>query len=235
MLRTALLLTACLAGCHGHPDDHGHEHGPDGEHLDGSAEGSGHDGDTAHADDHDAAGSHDDDNDHDKDTAMTATSDGIYALDVTSLDGQSADLSQYVGKVALVVNVASECGYTKQYTGLQALYESHKDKGLVVLGFPSNEFGGQEPGSAEDIQAFCTSKFSVTFPLMGKCETQPGTGQSPVYSELHEQSGDVPNWNFCKYLVGKDGNVISYYPSKIAPDDAGLMKAIDKALGAPGA
>jgi glutathione peroxidase len=204
-----------------------------------------HDGDGSHAADHDTeqhsvadGSSHDLDDsspasaaETSQDSPMTATADGIYALSITTLDGQPADLSQYAGKVTLVVNVASECGYTPQYAGLQELYEAKKDAGFAVLGFPSNEFGAQEPGSSDDIASFCSSNFGVTFPMFAKCETQPGTGQSPVYSELHEQSGDVPNWNFCKYLVGKDGNLISFHLSKIAPDDAGLLKAIDEALG----
>ena len=130
-----------------------------------------------------------------------------------------------------MVNVASRCGYTNQYAGLQELHEELSAQGFAVLGFPSNEFGGQEPGSPEQIQQFCTSEFGVTFPMFAKSEVKPGDGQSPVYAFLQEQTNEVPGWNFCKYLVGKDGQVIAFYSSAVTPDAAELRKAIDKALG----
>lgn len=164
--------------------------------------------------------------------AMPATAPGLYALQVPALDGRAVDLSRYAGQVSLVVNVASACGYTPQYAGLQELHATYGARGLQVLGFPSNEFGGQEPGSAQQIQEFCSSKFGVTFPMFSKCEVKPGPGQSPVYSLLAAGTGSVPNWNFCKYLVGRDGQVIAFFPSKVAPDDAALKAAIEKALAA---
>ena len=164
------------------------------------------------------------------DDAEAPAEQGLFAFDVNRLDGSPDSLSAYTGQVALVVNVASRCGYTPQYAGLQALAEEFADQGLVILAFPSNEFGGQEPGSASEIAEFCTSKFGVTFPLFEKCEVTPGPGQSPIYTFLEEQTGSAPNWNFCKYLVGRDGQPTAFYPSKVAPSDAGLRGDIAQAL-----
>ncbi len=152
----------------------------------------------------------------------------FYELEVRTLEGKPQPLSAYAGKVALVVNVASACGYTPQYEGLERLYEANKGRGLVVLGFPSNDFGAQEPGSAEAIREFCSTKFHVTFPMFEKVATK-GEGQSPVYALLAATDGG-PKWNFHKYLVGKDGKVIAGFPSKIAPEGAELKQAIDSAL-----
>ena len=163
-------------------------------------------------------------------TQPTPDMSNVYTLSPTSLAGKPADLSSYQGKVTLIVNVASECGYTPQYAGLQKLHADLAPRGFAVLGFPSNEFGGQEPGSPEQIQQFCTSKYSVSFPMFAKCETKPGAGQSPVFAALAAGTGKSPNWNFCKYLVGKDGKVIAFFPSKVAPDAAELRTAIDKAM-----
>lgn len=160
-----------------------------------------------------------------------AMKNDVYSLPASTLAGQPADLASYRGKVTLVVNVASECGYTPQYKGLQKLHEEYAAKGFAVLGFPSNEFGGQEPGSAEQIQQFCSKNYGVTFPLFAKCATKAGAGQSPVYAALQQATGKSPNWNFCKYLVGKDGAPIAFYASRTAPDDAELRAAIEKALG----
>jgi glutathione peroxidase len=167
----------------------------------------------------------------DESSSMTETPDSLYGLKVHTLEGQPADLSQYEGKVTLVVNVASQCGYTPQYAGLQALHAELAERGFEVLGFPSNEFGGQEPGSPEQIRQFCESRYDVTFPMFAKCEVKPGAGQSPVYAFLEAQTGETPGWNFCKYLVGKDGRVIRFYESGVAPDAAELREAINKALG----
>jgi glutathione peroxidase len=155
---------------------------------------------------------------------------GLHALTAKSLDGTDVALSDYKGRVVLVVNVASECGYTKQYAGLQGLHDELGGKGFEVLGFPSNEFGGQEPGSPEEIQSFCTSKFGVTFPLFAKVETKPGAGQSPVYTYLGTATGQTPAWNFGKYLVDKQGRAVAYYPSKVAPESAELRAAIESEL-----
>jgi glutathione peroxidase len=157
------------------------------------------------------------------------SADSFYALKTTTLQGQPAELSQYSGKVALVVNVASQCGFTPQYAGLQKLYDELKDRGFVVLGFPSNDFGGQEPGSPDEIAGFCKKNYGVSFPMFSKLVTKAGPEQSPIYSYLGH-SGSLPSWNFGKYLVGKDGRVVQYFPSKVAPEAPELREAIEKAL-----
>ena len=156
--------------------------------------------------------------------------DSLYRLTTKTLEGQPADLGTYAGKVALVVNVASQCGYTPQYAGLEQLYGDLKGKGFVVLGFPSNDFGGQEPGTAQEIRQFCSINYNVTFPLFDKVVTKAGAGQSPVYANLQKQSGELPGWNFSKYLVGKDGKVVKFYKSGVKPEDPGLRKDIETAL-----
>lgn len=163
-----------------------------------------------------------------KETPLPA--DSLYKLQTKTLDGKAADLKDYSGKVTLVVNVASQCGFTPQYTGLEKLYEELKSKDFVILGFPSNDFGGQEPGSPEEIQKFCSSKYSVTFPMFEKVVTKAGAGQSPIYSNLQAQSKELPAWNFSKYLVGKNGKVVKFYKSAVKPDDAGLRADIEAAL-----
>jgi glutathione peroxidase len=157
------------------------------------------------------------------------SADSFYALKTTTLQGQPADLSQYAGKVALVVNVASQCGFTPQYAGLQKLFDELKDRGFVVLGFPSNDFGGQEPGSPEEIATFCKKNYGVTFPIFSKLVTKAGPEQSPLYGYLG-QSGSLPSWNFGKYLLGKDGKVVKYFPSKVTPESPELREAIEAAL-----
>lgn len=156
-------------------------------------------------------------------------SNTLYDLKVAALDGSEFDLSSLRGKVTLVVNVASACGYTPQYAGLQRLHAELAAQGFTVLGVPSNDFGGQEPGSAEQIREFCSTKFQVGFPMLAKQQVKAGAGQSEVFALLGKQ-GQLPNWNFCKYLVGKDGSVLGFYPSRVAPDDATLRKAIEQAL-----
>jgi glutathione peroxidase len=153
----------------------------------------------------------------------------LYDLKTQRLDGTRADLGEFRGKVALVVNVASECGFTPQYAGLQKLHEELAGEGLAVLAFPSNEFGGQEPGTPEQIRGFCDRNYGVTFPLFARVETKPGAAQSPVYTFL-TRSGDMPSWNFCKYLVGKDGEVRAFFPSTVAPEDRRLRNAVAEAL-----
>lgn len=155
--------------------------------------------------------------------------DSFYSIQTTTLQGKPADLSQYKGKVSLVVNVASECGFTPQYKGLEALQQELAGRGFNVLGFPSNEFGAQEPGSPEQIQSFCQKNYGVTFPMFSKLVTKPGSDQSPVYAFLTE-GRQAPNWNFCKYLVGKDGKVIAFFPSKVTPESKDLRDAIETAL-----
>jgi glutathione peroxidase len=151
----------------------------------------------------------------------------LYELTANRLDGKPEPLADYKGKVVLVVNTASECGYTPQYKGLEALYEEYKDKGVVILGFPSNDFGGQEPGTSTQIAQFCERKYAVKFPMFEKVKTK-GEGKSPVYEFLTAKNGE-PKWNFHKYLVGKDGQVIAAFPSSVTPESAELRKAIDDA------
>jgi glutathione peroxidase len=162
--------------------------------------------------------------------AMPMGTGSLYELKVNTLAGQPADLGAYRGKVALVVNVASQCGYTPQYAGLEKLYREMAPKGVVLLGFPSNDFGGQEPGSPEEIQQFCKRTYDVTFPLFEKVVTKAGDGQSPVYAFLGE-SGNLPGWNFSKYVVDRNGKVVAFFPSRVAPDAPELRAAIEKALG----
>jgi glutathione peroxidase len=164
-------------------------------------------------------------------TSMNLTADpvqSLYELKVHSLDGKPIDLAKYKGHVVLVVNVASQCGFTPQYAGLEQLYLYYKDKGFVILAFPSNDFGHQEPGTPAEIAAFCTSKFNVTFPLFEKVITK-GDGQSPVYQFL-TTGFPAPTWNFCKYLVDSTGKVLKEYPSQVKPDDKVLTDAITAAL-----
>jgi len=153
----------------------------------------------------------------------------FYDLKTKTLDGKPADLATYKGKVTLVVNVASKCGYTPQYEGLEKLYREMKGKGVTLLGFPSNDFGAQEPGSDEEIATFCKNTYDVTFPLFTKGQTKPGASQSPIYAYLGK-SGNLPAWNFSKYVVGKDGKVVAFFPSKTTPDAPELKAALDKAL-----
>jgi len=154
----------------------------------------------------------------------------LYALKVNTLDGKPADLAQYKGHVVLVVNVASKCGFTPQYAGLEKLYLNYKDKGFFVLGFPANDFGHQEPGTPEEIEAFCTGKYNVTFPMFEKVEVlKKDADQAPVYQFL-TTTFPQPTWNFCKYLIDPTGKVIQFYPSKVKPDDKQLTDAIDAAL-----
>jgi glutathione peroxidase len=153
----------------------------------------------------------------------------FFQLEARGLDGTPRKLSEHAGKVVLVVNTASECGYTPQYAGLERLHQELGPKGLVVLGFPSNEFGGQEPGDATAIRKFCTLRYGVTFPLFEKVRTK-GDDAHPVYAFLGAKHG-APAWNFHKYLVGKDGAVLQAFSSRVAPDDAALRDAIVAALG----
>lgn len=165
--------------------------------------------------------------------AVTARAESASPLagEMKRLDGKPVDLASYKGKVVLVVNVASRCGKTPQYAGLQKLYDAHKDKGFVILGFPANDFGAQEPGSDAEIAQFCSTKYGVTFPMFSKI-TVKGDGKAPLYKALTEAAdpkGEV-GWNFEKFLIGKDGTVIGRFKSGVAPDDATLVKAIETAL-----
>jgi glutathione peroxidase len=156
------------------------------------------------------------------------TTKSLHDVTAETIDHQPQQLSAFAGKVLLVVNTASECGFTPQYAGLEQLWREYQGRGFAVLGFPSNEFGAQEPGSEAEIKTFCETRYKVSFPMFAKISVK-GPTQSPIYRFLTAGHG-VPKWNFHKYLVGKDGQVIQAYESKVAPDDPQLRAAIDSAL-----
>ena len=153
----------------------------------------------------------------------------IYDFTVDDIHGKKVKLDRYRGKVMLIVNTASKCGFTPQYEGLEKLQREMKGKGFNVLGFPSNDFGGQEPGTAQEIATFCKLTYDVTFPMFEKVVTKKGSGQSPVYSFLGA-SGNLPAWNFSKYVVDKHGKVVAFFPSEVTPEDPALRAAIAKAI-----
>jgi len=168
---------------------------------------------------------------------MTMTSfaaGNVYEFKMDAIDGKPTDLGTYKGKVTLVVNVASKCGYTPQYEGLEALHRNYAGKGLTVLGFPANNFGGQEPGSNQEIAQFCKRSYDVSFPLFAKISVK-GSDQAPLYQYLTsananpKTAGDV-RWNFTKFLVGKDGKVLARFESSVKPDSPELIQAIEAAL-----
>ncbi|MBC3934107.1 glutathione peroxidase [Undibacterium rugosum] len=144
-------------------------------------------------------------------------------------DDAPQDLCQYTGKVALVVNTASYCGFTKQYEGLEKMFAKYSDKGLVVLGFPSNDFGKQEPGNSKEIADFCFNTYGVKFPMFAKTVVS-GKDMNPFYAELVKATGTTPKWNFYKYLIDRKGNVVAAYSSMTTPDDKKLVADIEKAL-----
>lgn len=158
---------------------------------------------------------------------------------VTTIDGKEQPLSQYKGKVVMIVNVASRCGFTPQYKQLEAVYKQYADKGFVILGFPANNFGAQEPGTDQQIKQFCTATYDVTFPMMSKISVL-GDDKAPLYKFLTEEptagpfAGDI-GWNFNKFIVDRNGNVIARYNSKVKPDDKLITEEIEKALEAKAA
>jgi glutathione peroxidase len=160
---------------------------------------------------------------------VSAQNGSFYDLTTKTLLGKDGNLAQYQGKVSLVVNVASKCGFTPQYESLERLQREMKGKPFNVLGFPSNDFGQQEPGSPEEIAQFCKLTYDVTFPMFEKVVTKKEPGQSPIYAFLG-QSGNLPAWNFSKYVVDKQGHVTAFFPSDVTPDDPKLRDAIAKAL-----
>jgi glutathione peroxidase len=164
--------------------------------------------------------------------AAGATVSSFYDFKTNTLLGKPADLAIYRGKVTLVVNVASYCGYTPQYKGLEKLHRELEGKGFAVLGFPSNDFGEQEPGTPQEIAEFCKRTYDVTFPMFAKVVTIASREQSPIYAFLGMSAGRLPAWNFSKYLIGKDGKVIAFYPSEVTPESPELRRAITKALAA---
>jgi glutathione peroxidase len=165
-------------------------------------------------------------------TAFAASS--VHEFTLNALNGTPTSLASYKGKVMLIVNVASECGYTYQYEGLQALYLKYKDQGLIVTGFPANNFGGQEPGSDAEIGAFCKAKFGVTFPMFSKISVA-GDDKAPLYRFLTDKTanpktgGEIP-WNFTKYLVDRNGKVLARFDAPVEPESKELTGAIEKAL-----
>ncbi len=159
----------------------------------------------------------------------------LHDFTMKTIDGKEQSLREYEGKVVLVVNVASKCGLTPHYEGLERLYEQHGERGLAVLGFPCNQFGAQEPGTEAEIQAFCTSNYGVRFPMFAKIDVN-GEGAHPLYRWLtaeHTQPdgpGDI-KWNFAKFLVGKDGRVLARFSPMVAPEAPELVSAIEGAIG----
>ena len=167
-------------------------------------------------------------------TTLAANAESIYDIKLKDIDGKDTTLAAYKGKAILIVNVASKCGYTKQYAGLETTYQKYKDKGFVVLGFPCNQFNGQEPGTNEEIKQFCSSKYGVTFPLFDKIEVN-GANRNPLYVALAGKDSPFPGdirWNFNKFLVGKDGKILKRFDSGVKPDSEELIKAIEAALAA---
>jgi glutathione peroxidase len=152
----------------------------------------------------------------------------IQEFTLDSIDGAPVPLSIYKGKIALVVNVASQCGYTPQYEGLEALYRRFRDKGFVILGFPANNFGGQEPGTNAEIKTFCTRRYSVDFPMFSKISVK-GSDQAPLYQYLTKTGGEI-QWNFTKFLVDRDGKILQRFESEVEPESPEVIKAVEAAL-----
>jgi glutathione peroxidase len=166
-------------------------------------------------------------------TAVSAAS--IYDFTIKSIDGQPVNLKAYKGKVVLLVNVASKCGFTPQYAGLEALYEKYKDRGLVIIGIPANNFAQQEPGTNEEIKTFCSRKYNVTFPMMSKVSVL-GNDETPLYRSLTDKSSDPKfggdiKWNFTKFLFDRNGNLVARFEPPVTPDSAEVQTAVESALG----
>ena len=167
-------------------------------------------------------------------TAMHAANPNLAAIPLKDIKGKDTSLKAYEGKVLLVVNVASKCGYTKQYSGLEAVHRKYSEKGFSVLGFPCNDFGAQEPGTNEEIQSFCKSTYDVTFPLFDKIHVK-GPNQHPLYAALSGKNSPFPGdvkWNFAKFLIGRDGSIIKRWDSGTKPDSKEVADAIEAALAA---
>jgi glutathione peroxidase len=165
---------------------------------------------------------------------VAAGASSVHEFTMKALDGKQLPLASFKGKVILVVNVASQCGYTYQYESLQALYVKYKDRGLVLAGFPANNFGGQEPGSDEEIGAFCKSKFGVTFPMFSKISVK-GADKAPLYqfltdSKANPKTGGEIQWNFTKFLVDRNGKIIRRFEPEVEPDSKEIEAAVEAAL-----
>ena len=168
-------------------------------------------------------------------TAFAAGAKSIYDFTMKSIDGQQVSLNSYKGKVVMVVNVASRCGYTPQYAGLESLYEKYKDRGFVIVGVPANNFAQQEPGTDEEIKKFCSTKYNVSFPMMSKVSVK-GDDKTPLYqyltsTEQDPQFGGDIKWNFTKFLVGRDGKLAARFEPAVTPDSPQVSAAIEAALG----
>jgi glutathione peroxidase len=167
-------------------------------------------------------------------TAFAADTKPLYDIPLKDIEGKETSLKAFEGKVVLLVNVASRCGNTPQYNGLQALYDQYKDKGLVVVGIPCNDFGAQEPGTNDEIKTFCSTKYKVTFPMMDKVHVK-GPEQHPLYGALTGKDGTFPGdvkWNFGKFLIGRDGKPVKRIEPSTKPNDPQVVKAIESALAA---
>ena len=165
--------------------------------------------------------------------APLVAGESVYNFTLPSIDGEPVSLSTYQGKVVLLVNVASRCGFTPQYSALESLYEKYKDQGFVILGFPANNFGGQEPGTNAEIKNFCTLKYNVSFPMFAKVSVK-GADCTPLYQYLTQQAnpavvGDI-KWNFTKFLVDRNGKVVARFESPVKPDSPEVVEAIEKLL-----
>jgi glutathione peroxidase len=164
-----------------------------------------------------------------------AAGKNVFDFTLNSIDGQPTSLASYKGKVVLLVNVASRCGFTPQYAGLESTYEKYQERGLVIVGIPANNFASQEPGSNEEIKKFCSAKYNVTFPMMAKISVKGGD-QAPLYQFLTDKTanpetgGDI-QWNFTKFLVGPDGHILARFEPDVTPDSPQITAAIEKALG----
>ena len=166
---------------------------------------------------------------------MAANAASIYDFTMKSIDGQPVSLKSYKGKVVLLVNVASRCGFTPQYAGLEALYEKYKDRGLVIIGIPANNFMQQEPGTNEEIKTFCSRKYNVTFPMMAKVSVL-GDDETPLYRSLTDKSSDPKfggdiKWNFTKFLFDRNGNLVARFEPPVKPDSNEIQSAVESALG----
>ncbi|NDQ57243.1 MAG: glutathione peroxidase [Acidipila sp.] len=166
--------------------------------------------------------------------ASLPAASNLYEFTLPAIDGKPMPLADYKGKVLLLVNVASRCGYTPQYTALESIYEKYKDQGFVILGFPANNFGAQEPGTNDEIKTFCSTKYSVKFPLYGKISVK-GRDQAPLYQFLTSKTSNPAvaggiKWNFTKFLVDRNGNVVQRFEPEVTPDSAEVTRAIEKLL-----
>ena len=165
-------------------------------------------------------------------TALAATAPMLNKIPLKDIDGKETSLAAFKGKVVLLVNVASKCGLTPQYKALEATYQKYKDQGLVIVGIPCNDFGGQEPGTPDEIKTFCSTKYNVTFPLMGKVHVK-GAEQHPLYAALTGKDAKFPGdieWNFGKFVLNRNGEVLHRFSPKTTPDDPKVIQAIEAAL-----